>query len=85
MSQQEILISITKVTDDETGTYEIGELDFSLHCGPLMRYMKVYGWEGRQELMAMLGTMATHVDRYYKESVTELAQEKAAATDDPSR
>ena len=68
MSQQKVLLSINRVTDDETGLYQIVELDFSLHCSDLENYIKAYGYEGRKELMNILGTLATHVDRYFQET-----------------
>ena len=35
----EILLSITRVTDDSTGCYTVGELDFGIH-GACMDYIK---------------------------------------------
>lgn len=37
--QDQVLLTITTVTDDDTGMYQIGELDFGImgHCEPFLK------------------------------------------------
>lgn len=60
------LISIDVVTDCDTGIYSVGELDFSVHCGPLESYMKKNGIPGRNELFTALAQMVCKVQEYYE-------------------
>jgi hypothetical protein len=65
MPRRETLITIEKITDCETGDYHVGELDFGIRDVP--GYLKQYGYEGKRELLAMLGHLAYHVERYFQE------------------
>lgn len=38
--KSEPIISVTQVTDDETGMYHIGELDYSIRVGPVMDFFR---------------------------------------------
>lgn len=53
MSEKKVLFSIEVVTDCDTGLYQVGELDFSIHH-ELKQYIETYGAEGLARLHRML-------------------------------
>jgi len=61
MVQTEDLITIQRVTDDETGIWSIGEVDYSINLGNLEDFIRHYGEEGRQELIDKLDYLRTYV------------------------
>ena len=66
MSQKKSLLEITVHTDDDTGMYSVGELDFGFH-GRCISYIEKHGYNGVKELLAMLGHLAFEVkEEYYK-------------------
>ena len=69
--QDEILFSITRVTDDSTGIWQVNELEFNIHSA-FDDYIKTNGLKGVNSLMTMLGHMAWEVkDKFYKYSKPE--------------
>lgn len=80
MPQRVTLIKIEKITDCDTGMYQIGELDFGISCGLVEDYLKSYGLNGKKELLAMLGHLAYHVERYWQELPREQAQTEQMKT-----
>ena len=54
------LISVTVVTDDDTGMYSIGELDFGIH-GRLSGYLSVDPIARRDKVLAMMGFLMHRV------------------------
>jgi hypothetical protein len=71
MAQRKTLITLEVVTDCDTGTYRVGELDFGLH-GELIEYIKRYGYEGKREVLATLGHLAYHVERYFQDAQKDM-------------
>lgn len=67
MAKTQVMLSVEKVTDCETGDYHIGELDFGVHLGPLTSYLEQYGYEGKRSILAMLGHLAYQVETYFRE------------------
>lgn len=67
MPRRETLITIEKITDCDTGDYQIGELDFGIKVGQVESYLKTYGLKGKKELLAMLGHLCFQVERYFQE------------------
>jgi hypothetical protein len=56
------LVSVNVVTDDSTGLYTVGELDFGIHLGPLDTFLRrgnVY--QRRDEVLAMFGYLAHRI------------------------
>ena len=56
------LIGVTVVTDDDTGVYRVGELDFGIHLGPLDTFLRrgnVY--QRRDEILSMFGYLAHRI------------------------
>jgi hypothetical protein len=58
--QDKLLLSITVVTDDSTGIYTVGELDFGIH-GRLDEYLDTDTRNRRDEILKMLGFLAYKV------------------------
>ena len=48
------LISVTVITDDDTGMYTVGELDFGIH-GDLTTYLEKDPIRRRDNVLAMMG------------------------------
>lgn len=66
MSERKQLLSISYHSDDDTGMYNIGEIDFGIN-GQLDDYIKQYGYEGVKDILATLGHLAYEVkDRFFK-------------------
>lgn len=59
--KNEILISLTRVVDDSTGMYSVGELDFGLY-GTLQEYLRVDPLKRRDAIFAMLGVIMVQVN-----------------------
>lgn len=55
------LITLEEVLDHDCGNYKIGEIDFGIRIGPLTEYLEKYGYEGKKEILHMLGVLATQV------------------------
>lgn len=53
MGQRKTLLTIDYHTDDETGIYEIGEIDFGI-VGHLENYLRSYGRRGKDEIIKAL-------------------------------
>jgi hypothetical protein len=54
--QDETLISITRVTDDDTGIYRVGDLDYGI-TGNLDKYLENEGEKGYVEICEMLDSL----------------------------
>ena len=48
------MICVTVVTDDSTGVWDVGELEYSVHNGPFRKYIERYGQAGLDNVIAML-------------------------------
>jgi hypothetical protein len=60
MAQTSDLLKITYHTDDETGMYQVGEIDFGI-SGSLEDYLRYYGMEGRNNILLTLCHLANEV------------------------
>lgn len=67
MAKTEILMTIEKVTDCETGDYYIGELDYGIKVGALENYLNTYGFNGKKELIYELGFLICKVEEYWQD------------------
>jgi hypothetical protein len=66
MASRTKLLEVTYHHDDETGMYEIGELDFGVYA-TLEPYIEQYGYAGTKEIIATLGHLIWEVkETYYK-------------------
>lgn len=60
----ETLIEIKRVTDHDCGNYRIGEIDFGIR-GTLRDYLEKYGYEGKKDILHMLGVVASLVQQEF--------------------
>ena len=65
MSQTKDLLKIDYHTDDETGIYYIGEVDFGI-CGTLDDYLKYYGLKGKEEIVKTLAYLIYAVEDKFR-------------------
>ena len=61
--QDRMLLQVTQITDDSTGCYSVGELNFGI-SGTLDTYLEKHGIKGRDELTSMLGFLIHRVHEY---------------------
>lgn len=78
--QDEVLMEITKVVDDSTGIWEVGEVEWGIK-GTLDGYIKEHGYDGVKQLLCALGHLSYEVkDRYYKLCPPDLTQKAVDRT-----
>jgi hypothetical protein len=65
MSQRKPLLEIEYHSDDETGMYKVGEIDFGINGG-LDEYLEHYGYEGKKEIVATLGYLIYEVENRFR-------------------
>lgn len=63
------LISITKVTDDDTGMYGIGDLDYSINVCALDEYLKVDPIERKKALWVQMAFLMGKIDEYARDAM----------------
>ena len=63
--QDRTLIELTEVTDDDTGIWKQGEIEYGI-SGNLEEYLKDYGEEGKKEVVKMLETLKGVVEEYWQ-------------------
>jgi hypothetical protein len=61
------LFSIEVVTDHDCGNYQIGEIDFRIHCGNLEKYLKDYGYKGRNSIFSTMGFLNAKIQETFSE------------------
>jgi len=66
MSQRKELLSISYHSDDDTGMYQIGEIDFGIR-GILDEYLKNYGYAGKKDIIDTLGYLIYEVEKRFRE------------------
>ena len=66
MSQRKGLLTISYHSDDDTGMYQIGEIDFGI-CGELDNYLKNYGYAGKKDIIDTLGYLIYEVEKRFRE------------------
>ena len=69
MSQRKELLSVEYHSDDDTGMYSVGEIDFGI-SGNLDEYLQHYGAKGKQEIIATLSYLIYEVERKFRENGT---------------
>lgn len=69
MSQRKELLRVCYHSDDDTGMYKVGEIDFGVSM-ELENYIKKYGSEGMKDILSALGHLAWEVkETYYKHGI----------------
>ena len=77
MSQRKTLLEVEYHSDDETGMYKVGEIDFGI-SGLLDEYLENYGYVGKKDIIDTLGYLIYEVERRFRENNPSPAgQEKA--------
>lgn len=66
MSERKLLLEVTYHSDDDTGMYHVGEIDFGI-CGTLKDYLDHYGIKGRDEIVNTLGYLIHSVYEKYEQ------------------
>jgi len=66
MSQRKELLSVSYHSDDETGMYQVGEIDFGI-SGILDEYLKNYGYAGKKNIIDTLGYLIYEVEKRFRE------------------
>ena len=65
MASRKELLTLEYITDDETGNYTIGEIDFGISSETLDKYLQHYGNKGKNEIMSMLGFLMYEIQRRF--------------------
>ena len=63
MSQRKTLLKIEYHSDDDTGMYERGEIDFGV-CGELDNYLEQYGRKGMNDILKTMCHLIWHIQQY---------------------
>ncbi len=66
MASRTTLIDISYHDDDDTGMYEIGEIDFGIH-GTLDKYLQNYGYKGKNDLINKMSYLMYEIERRFRE------------------
>ena len=66
MSQKRTLLEVKYHSDDDTGMYRVGEIDFGI-WGTLDEYLKRYGRKGKEDIVGTLGYLIYEVERKFRE------------------
>jgi hypothetical protein len=64
--QDEVLLSVTHITDDSTGMYGVGDVDFGI-SGALDDYLKKHGEKGKNDIVKTLDYLKGQVEEKWKE------------------
>lgn len=75
--QDKPLLSITIITDDDTGMYRVGDLDFGIH-GRLYSYLEKDPIKNRDKVLSMIGYLSHRVCDMANEMIVE-DQDKACS------
>lgn len=62
------LLTLSYITDCDTGMYAMGEIDFGIVSGVLDDYLKRYGYKGKNEITSMLGYLIYEVEKRFRET-----------------
>lgn len=66
MSQRKLLLEVEYHSDDDTGMYKIGEIDFGI-SGLLNEYLEKYGYAGKKDIIDTLGYLIYEVEKRFRE------------------
>ena len=75
MASRQTLLTVSYHDDDDTGMYEIGEIDHGIVVGSLENYLIRYGYDGLRDIQSALAHLMWAVeDTYSKLPRPEQAQ-----------
>lgn len=66
MASRKELLNISYHDDDDSGMYDIGEIDHGIY-GDLDKYLKKYGYDGKVDIVNALSYLIYEVERRYRE------------------
>ena len=66
MSERKTLLEVEYHSDDDTGMYQVGEIDFGI-SGLLDEYLERYGYAGKKDIIDALGYLIYEVERRFRE------------------
>ncbi|MFA5323913.1 MAG: hypothetical protein WC373_14675 [Smithella sp.] len=75
MSERKNLLLVDYHSDDDTGMYQIGEIDFGI-SSRLDEYLKQYGRKGMDDILKTLCHLIWHVQEYGYEIIKGEEKEK---------
>ena len=67
MPERKTMVTISRITDDDTGMYQMGEIDGAFQEQALADYLDVYGERGLSDLTAQLAYLQFQVIRAWRE------------------
>ena len=76
MSQRKSLLTIDYHTDDDTGMYDIGEIDFGIR--DLSGYLERYGSKGKDDIIRKLSHLIYRVEDRFQDIHQEQARPTSA-------
>jgi hypothetical protein len=62
--RDEIMLTVTRVTDDSTGIWKMGEVEYGIRVGPLLTFIEMYGQKGVDEIKSTLEHLKGQVQDY---------------------
>jgi hypothetical protein len=65
MSQRKKLLTIEYHSDDDSGTCEVGEIDYGIYTSELTKYLKEFGFKGLQNILSIFGHLSYEIKRTY--------------------
>lgn len=84
MSKRKELITLEYHSDDDTGMYHVGEIDFGI-SGELDDYLERYGQKGMDSILKIMSHLIWHIQEYgYKIIRKNDAQENDCKTSTPT-
>lgn len=69
--KDQVLFSITRVTDDDTGVWSIGELEYSIHVVALDDFLSEDPIKKRNQIFAMMGVLNVQIQQYAMDLVNK--------------
>lgn len=67
-SDRKILLEINYHSDDDTGMYKVGEIDFGIY-GTLEKYLQNYGVKGKNDIIETLKFLIKEVEKRSESSL----------------
>ena len=66
MAQRKTLLKVEYHSDDDTGMYQVGEIDFGI-SSLLDEYLEHYGYAGKKDIIDVLGYLIYEVEQRFRE------------------
>ncbi len=79
MSETVTLLTVEYHSDDDTGIYQVGEVDFGIRTGLLEDYIRRDPYNRKKDLLDILGYLIHKVSEVYEKIQSEDDSSKAAS------